>query len=98
EKHWCPTQPSTNGSHFKELLAQFRAEFALQAFANLRVRRSHFLTCQCATSVAICQSVCKRLSRRAKIAFAAGEKVEQLDAFEKRFVYAFNQAQDFRVT
>src|SRR5262249_15111211 len=65
-KHWFPAQPSTSGSRVKELFAQFRAEVAPQSLANFRVRRAHFLTCQCATLVPICQSICERLFSSSK--------------------------------
>ena len=66
-KHWFPSQPSTSGSQLKELFAQFRAEVASQSLANFRVRCIHFLVCQCATPVSICQSICERLFVRADL-------------------------------
>ena len=83
---------------FKELLAQFRAEVALQSLANFRVHRTHFLTCQCATPISICQSICKRLSFRSETGRTfAGEQIEQFHAFEQRLLRFLNRPLNFRV-
>jgi hypothetical protein len=66
--------PQQAALNLKELLAQFRAEVAPQSLANFRVCRVHFLICECATSVSICQSVCERLSCRAD--FTAAKQIE----------------------
>src|SRR5207244_8325183 len=82
----------------KELLAQFRAEVAPQSLANFRVHRCHFLTCECATPVAICQSVCERPSSAAyaRAAFAC-EQVEELGALEQRLLWILDYSLDFFV-
>src|SRR5437588_8911812 len=88
-KHWFPSQPSTSGSHFKELFAQFCAEVAPQSLANFRVRCIHFLTRQCAAPISICQSICERLSCLSDF---FGEQIEQLNAFQERLFWIFNRA------
>src|SRR5436853_578143 len=81
EKHWFSSQPSTNDSHtFKELFAQFCAEVASQSLANFRVHCIHFLACQCATPVAICQSICERLF--AFTDFSAGKEIKKFNSFQ----------------
>src|SRR6266481_8698861 len=87
EKHWFSSQPSTNDSHtIKELFAQFRAEVALQSLANFRVHRTHFLTCQCATPVSICQSICDRLFVRTKSSrgFITDKLIKNFGPFQPR--------------
>src|SRR6266446_10864554 len=96
EKHWFSSQPSTNDSHtIKELFAQFRAEVALQSLANFRVHRTHFLTCQCATPVSICQSICERLFSFAD--FPAAEEIKKFNSFQHRFSWMKNDVTDFFV-
>src|SRR5215471_14962993 len=72
-------------STIKELFPQFCAKVASQSLANFRMRRIHFLACQCATPVAICQSICERLF--AFTDFRSGEEIKKFNSFQKLFLW-----------